>query len=108
MNPEILTQLFETILSRKGESPEKSYTAQLFAKGDNKILKKIGEESTELVMAAVKDDKREIIYEAADVIYHLMVLLAHKNIGLSEIFLELQNRMSISGLEEKAQRKEKK
>ncbi len=107
MRPEILVKLFETIVSRKDESPDKSYTARLFSKGDEKILKKIGEESAELLIAGAKDQRREMIYETADVLYHILVLLVHKNISLSEIFLELESRMSLSGLEEKASRKEK-
>lgn len=87
--------------------PEKSYTTELFKKGDNKILKKIGEESTELVMAAIQNQKNEIIYESADLLYHLFVLLSHKNIALTDIYAELARRFGISGLEEKAQRKEK-
>ncbi len=104
MSQQSLDKVFEIILDRKKEMSDNSYTVQLLKKGDNKILKKIGEESTELVMAAVKDDKKEISYECADLIYHMMVLLAHKNIPLTDIYKELESRMGISGLEEKAQR----
>ncbi len=100
----ILNQLYQTLLQKKGEDPTKSYTAQLFLKGDNQILKKIGEEATELVMAGVKGQAQEIIYETADLFYHILVLLAHKNIPFLEIEKALKGRMGISGLEEKKSR----
>lgn len=107
MKADVLDQIFETIQLRKLSSPDESYTAQLFAKGENKILKKIGEETTELVMASVANDRENIIYEAGDVIYHMMVLLSHKDIEISEVYKELARRMGVSGLEEKASRKDK-
>jgi phosphoribosyl-ATP pyrophosphohydrolase len=107
MNSIILDDLFKVIQSRKGASPDESYTSRLFSKGENKILKKIGEEATELVMAGAKDRRDEIICESADLLYHMMVLLAYKDMELEEVYRELARRQGISGLEEKAQRKEK-
>lgn len=105
MPQSILNQLYQILLQKKEEDPNKSYTAQLFLKGDNQILKKIGEEATELIMAGVKGQEKEIIYECADLFYHILVFLAHKNIPFLEIEKELKSRMSISGLEEKKSRK---
>ncbi len=107
MKAEILSEVYQILKKRKKEMSNKSYTSSLFKKGDNHILKKIGEESTELVMASVKNEKSEIIYEAADLFFHIMVLLAQKNIELDDIFEELKRRQGTSGLEEKAKRDKK-
>ena len=101
---EILQRLSETLASRRHADPETSYTAKLFAKGPDSILKKIGEECAELIMAA-KDGKRvNIVYESADVLYHMMVLLTFFGIGIEDVLKELQRREGVSGIEEKNSR----
>lgn len=109
---ETLRRLAEVIESRKpanGGDPEKSYVAKLFAKGDDAILKKIGEEATETVMAAkdarVDGDKSKVLYECADLWFHSMVLLAQFDLKPQDVLNELARREGISGLEEKASRK---
>jgi phosphoribosyl-ATP pyrophosphohydrolase len=100
----VLFRLSATLASRRNADPEKSYTAKLFAKGPDSILKKIGEESAELIMAA-KDGKRaHIVYESADLIYHIWALLAFYDIGAKEVFDELQRREGASGIDEKKSR----
>ena len=84
--------LYETILDRKKNPEEGSYTTYLFEKGIDKILKKIGEESTEVIIAAKADDKKETIYEIADLTYHVLVLMAEMGISLEEIKAELASR----------------
>lgn len=101
---DVLLRLSETLASRRNADPETSYTAKLFAKGPDSILKKIGEESAELIMAA-KDGKRlNIVYESADVIYHIMALLAFYGIGAEDVLNELQRREGTSGIDEKKSR----
>ena len=80
-----LSDLYETVMDRKVHPEEGSYTAYLFDKGLEKILKKTGEESTEVIIAAMKDDKQELIEEMNDLLYHLVVLMAEKNITLEEV-----------------------
>jgi len=103
---EEITKKLENILNlRKNDSSEKSYVASLYNKGDEAILKKIIEEAGEVLMAA-KDDKQEkIIYEVADLYFHILVLLSHKNIATSKIEQELNRRFGVSGIEEKNNRK---
>lgn len=101
----ILAELFKIIEQRKKNSAEKSYVASLYAKGIDKILEKIEEESGELVEAAKGGKKKEIIHEMADLWFHTLVLLGQKNISLQEILNELQRRSGVSGIEEKAARK---
>jgi phosphoribosyl-ATP pyrophosphohydrolase len=101
---DVLFRLSETLASRRDADPGTSYTARLFAKGPDSILKKIGEESAELIMAA-KDGKREnIVYESADLIYHVWALLAFCGIGAGEVLGELQRREGTSGIDEKNSR----
>lgn len=102
----ILQELAQVLEQRKSESPDKSYVAGLYAKGLDAILKKIGEEATETVIAAKDGDKRKIIYETADLWFHSMVLLASQGLGPDDVLKELQRRFGLSGLEEKAQRPE--
>ena len=98
---EVLQRLSATLASRKGADPTTSYTAKLFAKGPDSILKKIGEESAELIMAA-KDGKRlNIVWESTDLIYHVMVLLAFYDMGIDEVAQELARREGVSGIDEK-------
>lgn len=101
----ILSELFETIKQRKNVSPEKSYVASLYAKGLDKILEKVKEESGELIDAAKSGKKQEIIHETADLLFHAFVLLGQKGISLQEILSELKRRTGASGIEEKASRK---
>jgi phosphoribosyl-ATP pyrophosphohydrolase len=96
--------LYNTINDRKNNPEEGSYTNYLFNKGVEKILKKVGEESTELIIASIKDDKNEIILETGDLIYHLIVLLVEKGITLEEIEEELYKR-SLKTKNLKAERK---
>ncbi|MFD1563164.1 phosphoribosyl-ATP diphosphatase [Haloarchaeobius amylolyticus] len=91
---ETLEELFAVIEDRKETLPEDSYTASLFTheKGENAVLEKLGEEATELVLAAKDDDREEIAHEGADIIYHLLVLLAMKDMELSDLEAELEAR----------------
>jgi len=102
---EVLQQLAQILEQRKLESAEKSYVASLYTKGLDTILKKIGEEATETVIAAKGGDKKQIIYEMADLWFHCLVLLANEGLEPDDILQELQRRFGLSGLEEKAQRK---
>lgn len=101
---EVLEQLAEVLEQRKQQSPDKSYVASLYAKGLDTILKKLGEEATETVIAAKNGDREQIIYETADLWFHCMVMLAQQGLGPNDVLLELQRRFGLSGLEEKAQR----
>ncbi|MFY0622135.1 MAG: phosphoribosyl-ATP diphosphatase [Pelagimonas sp.] len=100
----ILHDLETTILSRKGADPESSWTAKLLAKGPEKCAEKFGEESIEAIIAAVKDDRENLTYEAADVLYHLLVTLAARDIPLDDVLSELARRQGLSGIAEKASR----
>ena len=106
----LLDRVAATIESRKGGDPSSSYVAKLFAKGDDAILKKIGEEATETVMAAkdarVSGDASKVLYECADLWFHSLVLLAQFNLTPQQVLDELARREGLSGLEEKASRKE--
>jgi phosphoribosyl-ATP pyrophosphohydrolase len=104
-----LQHVAAVIASRKDGDPSASYVAKLFAKGDDAILKKIGEEATEMVMA-VKDarhggDRAKVVYECADLWFHTMVMLAHLDLGPQDVLDELARREGMSGLAEKASRK---
>jgi phosphoribosyl-ATP pyrophosphohydrolase len=101
---EILQELAQVLEQRKQESAESSYVASLYAKGLNQILKKLGEEATETIIAAKEGDKQQIVYETADLWFHCMVMLADQGLGPDDVLQELQRRFGLSGLEEKAQR----
>jgi phosphoribosyl-ATP pyrophosphohydrolase len=101
---DVLQQLSEVLEARKQADPESSYVAKLYAKGLDAILKKIGEEATETVMAAKDGVAEKIIYETADLWFHTLVLLAHQGLGPDQVLEELQRRFGLSGLEEKARR----
>jgi phosphoribosyl-ATP pyrophosphohydrolase len=90
----ILEELFAVIESRKQNLPEDSYTTTLFTheKGENYVLEKLGEEATELILAAKDDDREEIAYESADIVYHLLVLLSMKEMDLDDLLSELESR----------------
>jgi phosphoribosyl-ATP pyrophosphohydrolase len=103
---DILKQLAEVLEERKNADPESSYVAKLHTKGLDSILKKIGEEATETVMAAKDGDADKIIYETADLWFHTMVMLSNQGIDHEEVLNELARRFGMSGLEEKANRKE--
>ena len=99
-----LDDLFETIQSRKTADLSSSWTAQLLAKGPEKCAEKFGEEAVEAIIEAVKDDKAGLTSEAADVLYHLLVMLASRDVALSDVLDELSRRQAQSGLAEKAAR----
>ena len=101
---DILIQLAKTIEARKGADPESSWTAKLLSKGPEKAAEKFGEEAVEAIIEAVKGDKAALTREAADVIYHLMVMIAARDIALSDVLAELERRTSQSGISEKANR----
>ena len=101
---DILIELARVLEERKNASPEDSYVAKLYDKGLDAILKKIGEEATETVMAAKEGDKDQIVYEIADLWFHTLVLLAQQGLGPSDVLNELGRRFGISGIEEKANR----
>jgi len=105
MNADILQRLTETLEVRKQATPESSYVAKLFSKGEDAILKKIGEEATEVVLAGKSGDKQHLVYETADLWFHCMVLLAHCGLSASDVLNELARREGLSGIAEKASRK---
>ena len=94
MSDEILDELFAVVESRREELPEGSYTASLFThdKGENAVLEKLGEETAELLLAAKDDDHEALAHEAADIVYHLLVLLAMKGMDLEDLRQELRER----------------
>jgi phosphoribosyl-ATP pyrophosphohydrolase len=104
---DILEHLAAVIEQRKLGDPDKSYVARLFHKGLDAILKKIGEEATETVMAAKDGDKQKIVYEVADLWFHSMIALSHFGLKPADVLAELQRREGLSGLEEFAARKMK-
>jgi len=99
-----LDKLAEVLVQRKQADPDSSYVAKLYAKGLDAILKKIGEEATETVMAAKDGDPDKIVYETADLWFHSMVLLAHQGLHPNDVMRELERRFGLSGLDEKASR----
>ena len=99
-----LLQLAQVLEQRKQADPQSSYVAKLYDKGLDAILKKIGEEATETVMAAKDGDAEKIVYEMADLWFHGMVLLAQQGLGPEAVLAELERRFGLSGLEEKANR----
>jgi phosphoribosyl-ATP pyrophosphohydrolase len=101
-----LARLETTIAQRFTASPEESYVAKLHAKGLAKIAQKVGEEATETVIAALSGDTPELVGEAADLLFHLMVLLAEKGVPLADVLTELDRREGTSGIAEKAARSE--
>ena len=104
MNIDVLQRLSETLLSRRNADPETSYTALLMAKGPDSILKKIGEESAELIMAGKEGNRLHIVWETTDVLYHAMVLLAFYGLTMEDVLQELRRREGISGIDEKNSR----
>lgn len=104
MGSDILQRLTETLEARKQASPESSYVAKLFAKGEDAILKKVGEEATEVILAAKGGDNSHLVYETADLWFHCMVLLARHGLDAGDVLNELARREGLSGIEEKANR----
>ncbi len=102
---DVIQQLTAILKERKNADPDSSYVANLYHKGLDSILKKVGEESTEVIIAAKGGNKQEIIYETADLWFHSLVMLVEQDIEPSEILAELERRFGISGIEEKASRK---
>jgi len=102
---QITERLYAILQERKKASPESSYVASLYAKGKDAILKKVGEEATEVLLAAKNGDRKNLIHELADLRFHNLVLMAHEEILPEEIDRELASRFGISGHEEKKQRK---
>jgi phosphoribosyl-ATP pyrophosphohydrolase len=100
-----LARLAQVIDARRGGDPDNSYVARLFSKGSDAILKKIGEEATETVMAGKDGDAQKIIYEVADLWFHSMLLLAQFGLKPADVLAELERREGLSGLEEFAARK---
>ena len=105
MSNDILERLAETLEARKQAAPETSYVAKLFSRGEDAILKKIGEETTEVLLAAKGGDKTHLVYETADLWFHCMVLLAQHGLSADDVLRELARREGVSGITEKAGRK---
>jgi phosphoribosyl-ATP pyrophosphohydrolase len=102
----ILKRLSQTIESRKGADPSSSYVAQLLARGNDAILKKIGEEAAETLLAAKDGDKLHIVRETADLWFHTLVMLSFHGLGPDDVLAELRRREGISGIDEKASRQQ--
>jgi len=105
MSSDILQRLTETLGERKKASPESSYVAKLYIKGEDAILKKIGEESTEVILASKSGDKSHLVYETADLLFHCMILLAQHGLTIEDVLGELARREGQSGIVEKESRK---
>jgi len=101
---DVLAELYATLLARKGASADSSYVARLYRDGLDAILKKVGEEATETVVAAKNSDRAALVHELADLWFHSLVLMAAKDIPLAELAAELDRRRGRSGLDEKAGR----
>jgi phosphoribosyl-ATP pyrophosphohydrolase len=102
--PDILERLADVLEARKQADPDSSYVAKLYAKGLDAILKKVGEEATETVMAAKDGEADKIVYEVADLWFHSLVLLAHQGLRPEQVLAELDRRFGLSGIAEKAAR----
>jgi phosphoribosyl-ATP pyrophosphohydrolase len=107
MTDDVLQRLAALISSRRTESASKSYTRELLDAGPERCARKLGEEATETIIAALVQDKRALTREAADLVYHLLVLLESKHVPLADVLAELQSRIGTSGLAEKAAREKK-
>lgn len=99
-----LDDLFATITARKGADPDTSWTAKLLSRGPEKCAEKFGEEAVEAIIEAVNGDKAALTGEAADVLYHLLVMLAARDVALADVMAELARRQGTSGIDEKAAR----
>ncbi|MGH8481344.1 MAG: phosphoribosyl-ATP diphosphatase [Nevskiaceae bacterium] len=107
MATDVLAELYDTLHSRKGASARESYVAGLYAGGLDAILKKVGEEAAETVIAAKNGDRAALVHELADLWFHSLVLMAHTDVPLAELTAELARRRGRSGLDEKLSRKGK-
>ena len=105
---ETLERIAALINARKGGDPAKSYVARLLAEGEDAVLKKVGEEATEVILAAKSGERLEIVRETADLWFHCMILLARQGLGPADVLAELHRREGISGIDEKAARKHSK
>jgi phosphoribosyl-ATP pyrophosphohydrolase len=103
-SPDTLARLEATIAQRRSADPDSSYVAKLNAKGLGKIAQKLGEEATETVIAALTESRESLVGEAADLLFHLMVLLSAKDVPLADVLAELDRREGLSGIAEKAAR----
>ena len=103
---DVLERLADTLEARKSADPQSSYVAKLYARGLDAILKKVGEEATETVIAAKGGDREQLVYEMADLWFHSLVLLASQGLRPGDVLAELARREGLSGLVEKASRKE--
>lgn len=106
MSDDILQRLMAVLASRKDADPDSSYVAGLYHKGLDSILKKIGEESAETIIAAKSGDPKQIIHETADLWFHCLVMLAQQNLEARQVLEELERRFGLSGLDEKAAREQ--
>ncbi len=106
MSDDILLRLMAVLASRKGADPNSSYVAGLYHKGLDSILKKIGEESAETIIAAKTGDKQQIVNETADLWFHCLVMLAQQNLDARLVLDELERRFGVSGIDEKAAREQ--
>ena len=104
MDGRILDKLFSTIEQRRKNSGTNSWTAKLFEEAPALPAKKLGEEASEVIIAAMTGDKDELVHESADLIYHLLVILSASDVPLTAVWKELERRQGISGLDEKANR----
>lgn len=101
---DVLQRLSATIAARRGADPASSHTAAMLAKGPDKCAEKFGEEAVEAIVAAARRDRPALIAESADVLYHLMVMLAAQDVSLADVLAELARREGVSGVAEKAAR----
>ena len=108
MSDDILQRLMAVLASRKDADPDSSYVAGLYQKGLDTILKKIGEESAETIIAAKSGDKQQIVHETADLWFHCLVMLAQQDLEAQQVLDELDRRFGLSGIEEKAARNQSK
>ena len=108
MSDDILQRLMAVLASRKDADPDSSYVAGLYEKGLDAILKKIGEESAETIIAAKSGDKQQIVHETADLWFHCLVMLAQQDLEAQQVLDELDRRFGVSGVEEKAARNQSK
>jgi phosphoribosyl-ATP pyrophosphohydrolase len=108
MSDDILLRLMAVLASRKDADPDSSYVAGLYHQGLDSILKKIGEESAETIIAAKSGDPRQIVHETADLWFHCLVMLAQQNLDARQVLEELESRFGVSGLDEKAAREQAK
>ena len=107
MSDDILARLMAVLEQRKRSNPDESYVASLYDKGLDSILKKIGEESAETIIAAKSGDQQQLVYETADLWFHCLVMLSQQNVDVQLVLEELERRFGTSGIEEKAARNSK-